>query len=238
MPVVPSVSAWCVYLYAPKFDETGQPMFLAVQRLLMGGIRQILWPHNQVLPYLSREPSVIWKENRPAEGSAQELEFNFCGCVLATTYADSQRLIKNWLDLAVMLLLIFGVRDRKIPDKRAMGFPFDRLPRDGADCFSKSIYTNMACFTSSLRHDANRIVQPRQTLYSKEHGLASFIKFRRNKYTHHAETLGTTGIINVDGVSERRMLQVNWEFKSKFEFKLISSCTTPVYMFNIVYVVL
>ena len=52
-----------------------------------------------------------------------------------------------------------GVRDRKYPDKRAMGFPFDRLPRNDADVLQKFLTPNMAVLPVAIRHDPNRIVQ-------------------------------------------------------------------------------
>ena len=36
-----------------------------------------------------------------------------------------------------------GVRDRLYPDRKAMGYPFDRLPRSGADTMNQFLTPNM-----------------------------------------------------------------------------------------------
>jgi hypothetical protein len=36
-----------------------------------------------------------------------------------------------------------GIRDKLYPDKRAMGYPFDRSPREGADELSSFVTPNM-----------------------------------------------------------------------------------------------
>ncbi|TMW42656.1 hypothetical protein DOY81_012266, partial [Sarcophaga bullata] len=188
--VVPAFRHGRIFI-APKFDETGQPMFLAVQRLLMVELDKFvasLNPGKNTIKRRSTESSVTipfertfrnLEENRPAEGSAQELEFNFCGCgwpqhmliakglpeglqcelfVMVSNYEQDrvdQELVGSCSDAASYC----GVRDRKYPDKRAMGFPFDRLPRDGADVLAKFLTPNMAVLPVAIRHDANRIVQ-------------------------------------------------------------------------------
>lgn len=52
-----------------------------------------------------------------------------------------------------------GVRDRLYPDKRAMGYPFDRLPRSGADRMTAFLTPNMSLVDVTIRHDTNRVVQ-------------------------------------------------------------------------------
>ncbi|XP_023292337.2 phenoloxidase 2-like [Lucilia cuprina] len=117
--------------------------------------------------------------NRPAANSAGELEFNFCGCgwpqhmlipkgrpeglpcelfVMVSNYEDDridQQLVGSCSDAASYC----GVRDRLYPDRRPMGFPFDRLPRQGADRLINFLTPNMSMVDVSIRHDPNRVVQ-------------------------------------------------------------------------------
>lgn len=37
-----------------------------------------------------------------------------------------------------------GLRDAKYPDKRSMGYPFDRQPRDGVNRLTEFLTPNMA----------------------------------------------------------------------------------------------
>ncbi|XP_005179890.1 phenoloxidase 2 [Musca domestica] len=118
--------------------------------------------------------------NRPNANTSEELEFNFCGCgwpahmlipkglpgdglrcqlfVMISNYEDDrvdQDLVGSCSDASSYC----GVRDRKYPDRRAMGFPFDRLPRQGADRLTNFLTPNMSIVDVSIRHDANRVVQ-------------------------------------------------------------------------------
>lgn len=36
-----------------------------------------------------------------------------------------------------------GIRDRLYPDRRNMGYPFDRMPADGADTLARFLTPNM-----------------------------------------------------------------------------------------------
>lgn len=50
-----------------------------------------------------------------------------------------------------------GVRDRLYPDRRPMGYPFDRLSRTGADRLVNFLTPNMSIVDVVVRHD-NRVV--------------------------------------------------------------------------------
>ena len=52
-----------------------------------------------------------------------------------------------------------GVRDRLYPDRRPMGYPFDRLPRQGADRLVNFLTPNMSLVDVVIQHDPNRVVQ-------------------------------------------------------------------------------
>ena len=44
-----------------------------------------------------------------------------------------------------------GVRDRKYPDARPMGYPFDRRPRDGVNTLAQFLTGNMAVAEINIR---------------------------------------------------------------------------------------
>ncbi|XP_013107071.1 phenoloxidase 2-like [Stomoxys calcitrans] len=118
------------------------------------------------------------EKDRPADFSEEELEFNFCGCgwpehmlipkgledglqcvlfVMVSNYEDDrvdQELVGSCSDAASYC----GVRDRKYPDLRSMGFPFDRLPREGVDSLEKFLTSNMATVDVTIRHDPSKTV--------------------------------------------------------------------------------
>lgn len=49
-----------------------------------------------------------------------------------------------------------GIRDRLYPDKKPMGYPFDRLPRPGSDRLSNFLTANMRVQQVRIIHNANR----------------------------------------------------------------------------------
>lgn len=49
-----------------------------------------------------------------------------------------------------------GVRDRKYPDKKPMGYPFDRLPRQGVDTVQKFLTPNMKVIPVNIVHNERR----------------------------------------------------------------------------------
>jgi hypothetical protein len=49
-----------------------------------------------------------------------------------------------------------GIRDRKYPDKKPMGYPFDRLPRAGVERLSQFLTPNMRVQDVKIVHDSNR----------------------------------------------------------------------------------
>ncbi|XP_017867686.1 PREDICTED: phenoloxidase 2 [Drosophila arizonae] len=174
---------------APKNDERGQPMLLREQRLMMVELDKFvvsLNPGPNTIRRRSTESSVTipfertfrnLDANRPAAGSPEELEFNFCGCgwpnhmliakglpeglrcdlfVMVSNYENDridQQLVGRCSDAASYC----GVRDRLYPDRQSMGYPFDRLPRAGADRLVNFLTPNMSIVDVSIRHE-NRVV--------------------------------------------------------------------------------
>lgn len=123
--------------------------------------------------------------NRPGAGTQQEEQFNFCGCgwpqhmlvpkglpgsglacdlfVMISNYNDD-RIDQNLVGLCNDAASFCGVRDRMYPDRKPMGFPFDRLARSGVDRLSQFLTQNMATTTCTIFHNerltVNRSGQP------------------------------------------------------------------------------
>lgn len=147
--------------------------------------------------------------NRPATGTTEELEFNFCGCgwpqhmlipkgtseglpcqlfVMVSDYErdhvsvychQSSKMFTKLISISIFNLFYridltkqveqklvgscsdaasyCGVRDRLYPDRRPMGYPFDRLPRQGVDSLSNFLTPNMSIVDVVIRHN-NRTV--------------------------------------------------------------------------------
>lgn len=53
-----------------------------------------------------------------------------------------------------------GVRDRRYPDSKPMGYPFDRLPRTGADRLSSFLTPNMRRVDVSIMHQDRTVQRP------------------------------------------------------------------------------
>ncbi|XP_068145500.1 phenoloxidase 2 [Drosophila tropicalis] len=116
--------------------------------------------------------------NRPADNTPEGLEFNFCGCgwpqnmlipkglpeglpcdlfIMISNYENDrvdQQLTGRCSDAASYC----GVKDRLYPDRRSMGYPFDRVPRTGAERLANFLTPNMSIVDVTIRHE-NRTVQ-------------------------------------------------------------------------------
>jgi tyrosinase len=109
--------------------------------------------------------------NPGATTDAQQ-QFNFCGCgwpehmlvpkglpegltaqvfVMVSNY-ENDRIDQDLSGTCNDAASYCGVRDRLYPDKRAMGFPFDRLPRDNSDRLSTFLTPNMAVQDCNIVH--------------------------------------------------------------------------------------
>ncbi|KAK4873335.1 hypothetical protein RN001_015364 [Aquatica leii] len=117
--------------------------------------------------------------NRPTGGAALD-QFNFCGCgwpqhmlvfkgtpegypchlfVMISNIADdriNQSTEGQCSDAAVYC----GIRDRLYPDRRSMGYPFDRAPRNGVSTLQQFLTPNMRVQDVSIVHQ-NRTLRPR-----------------------------------------------------------------------------
>ncbi|XP_067629385.1 phenoloxidase 2 [Eurosta solidaginis] len=173
----------------PKTDERGQGMLFKDQRLMMIELDKFvvsLNPGPNTIRRRSTESSVTTPFertfrnldfNRPAAGSPNELEFNFCGCgwpnhmlipkglpeglgcelfVMVSNY-DQDRIEQQLVGSCSDAASYCGVRDRLYPDRRPMGFPFDRLSRAGADRLVNFLTPNMSIVDVDVRHE-NRVL--------------------------------------------------------------------------------
>lgn len=53
-----------------------------------------------------------------------------------------------------------GIKDKKYPDRKAMGYPFDRPARDGVDTLEKFLTPNMK-YTNCKIVFTNKTVKPK-----------------------------------------------------------------------------
>lgn len=103
-------------------------------------------------------------QDRPTEGTAEAEEFDFCGCgwphhmlipkgTPQGMPVDLFCMISNWENDRIEQDLVgscndaasyCGIRNRRYPDKRSMGYPFDRSARDGVDTLETFLTPNMA----------------------------------------------------------------------------------------------
>lgn len=56
-----------------------------------------------------------------------------------------------------------GVRDRRYPDRKPMGYPFDRLPRQGADRLSSFMTPNMRRVDVNVVHRDQTVLRQTNT---------------------------------------------------------------------------
>lgn len=118
---------------------------------------------------------------RPTGGTGEN-EFNFCGCgwpnhmlipkgtteglrcelfVMVSNYEEdrvNQDLAGTCNDAASYC----GVRDRLYPDLKAMGYPFDRLNRAGADNLNSFLTPNMKTQDVSIVFNDRTVERPRK----------------------------------------------------------------------------
>ncbi|XP_016922311.1 phenoloxidase 1 [Apis cerana] len=109
-------------------------------------------------------------ENRPIGGDSLQ-RFDFCGCgwpqhmlvpkgnkegfamelfVMVSDYKDD-RVVQDEPIGCKDAASYCGLRDRKYPDARAMGYPFDRQPRAGVETLAQFLTGNMAVTEVTVR---------------------------------------------------------------------------------------
>ncbi|XP_073975570.1 phenoloxidase 2-like [Rhodnius prolixus] len=121
--------------------------------------------------------------NRPDEGSRQADQFNFCGCgwphhmlvpkgtadgypctlfVMVSDY-EQDKVSESRTGTCDDAFAYCGIRDSVYPDKRSMGFPFDRQPRTGANDLRLFMTPNMIIQDVTIVHN-NRTVSPNMNM--------------------------------------------------------------------------
>ncbi|XP_018333662.1 phenoloxidase 1 isoform X2 [Agrilus planipennis] len=117
--------------------------------------------------------------DRPADQASLE-QFNFCGCgwpqhllipkgttdgyacelfVMISNYQDD-RVAQDISGVCNDAMSYCGIKDRLYPDRKSMGFPFDRMPRDGVDTLRKFLTPNMRVQDVQIRFQ-DRTLRPR-----------------------------------------------------------------------------
>ncbi|GJQ85376.1 PPO1 [Trypoxylus dichotomus] len=118
--------------------------------------------------------------NRPVGGEALQ-QFNFCGCgwpqhmlipkgtpegwpcqvfVMISNFEDDQ-VVQTTEGICNDAMSYCGIKDRLYPDKRSMGYPFDRLPRGNVSTIQEFLTTNMAVQDCIIRFSSD-VRRPRQ----------------------------------------------------------------------------
>lgn len=67
-----------------------------------------------------------------------------------------------------------GIKDRKYPDARSMGYPFDRRPRDGVDTLAQFLTGNMRTTTVTIRF-SDTVTPPRNSAPSDAGNTITFV---------------------------------------------------------------
>lgn len=117
---------------------------------------------------------------RPTGGDALA-QFNFCGCgwpqhmlipkgspeglpcqvfVMVSNYAND-RVQQDMVGPCNDAESYCGIKDRLYPDRRSMGYPFDRMPRDGVDTLQQFLTGNMRVQDVSIRFTDRVVTRPR-----------------------------------------------------------------------------
>jgi hypothetical protein len=148
--------------------------FIAALRPGQNTIRRRSVDSNVTIPYERTFRSLA---NKPAPESSGEAGFNFCGCgwpqhmliprgntsgyrcelfVMISDY-EQDRVDQNLSGQCSDAASYCGVRDRKYPDRKPMGYPFDRFPAQGVNSLSQFLTPNMRV------QDVNIVLNDRRT---------------------------------------------------------------------------
>nr|ANZ03352.1 phenol oxidase 2 [Rhodnius prolixus] len=176
---------------APKVDERGVPWLYRDQRNLFIELDKFVVNRGNntvernsslssvAVPFERTFRSLV---NRPAEGSPDLEEFNYCGCgwpdhmliprgteagfpctlfVMITNFTDDKVTQPSGTTgtACADAVSYCGLKDSLFPDKRPMGFPFDRPPRTGVDTIQQFLTPNMIIQDVAIQH-TNRTVTP------------------------------------------------------------------------------
>ncbi|KAI7815440.1 phenoloxidase [Rhyzopertha dominica] len=166
----------CRIFLAPKFDERGNPWLYLKQG--QNTITRASTESSVTIPFERTFRNL--DESRPQGGDALA-QFNFCGCgwpqhmlipkgtpegfpsqlfVMISNYTDD-RVEQDTEGPCNDAMSYCGIKDRLYPDRRSMGYPFDRMPRDGVDTLQQFLTPNMRVQDVSIQF-TGRTLRPRQ----------------------------------------------------------------------------
>lgn len=158
---------------APKYDERGIDLLFNDQRLMFIELDKFIVTLKRGKNTISRKASdssvtIPYErtfrsmQQRPESGADLD-KFNFCGCgwpdhmlipkgtfegmqaelfVMISNY-EQDRVVQTVTGTCNDASSYCGLQDKKYPDKQSMGFPFDRLARDGVSTLSEFLTPNM-----------------------------------------------------------------------------------------------
>ncbi|XP_067015035.2 phenoloxidase 2 [Anabrus simplex] len=165
---------------APKFDERGVPYVLRQQRILfieMDKFQTMLRRGSNTIERRSTESSITIPYERTfrrldaTKQTPDDQQFNYCGCgwpqhllvpkgssegfpvelfVMVTNYADD-RVDQPEPAGCRAGHSYCGLFNRRYPDRKPMGFPFDRNPRQGAETLRQFLTPNMFVADMTIR---------------------------------------------------------------------------------------
>ncbi|CAG9854814.1 unnamed protein product [Phyllotreta striolata] len=178
----------CRIFMAPKFDERGNPWLFLHQKNMFIELDKFtvrLNPGRNTVTRASTDSSVTipfertyrnLDANRPVGGD-NLARFNMCGCgwpqnllipkgnegfmaqlfVMISNYSDD-RVDQDTNGTGKDAGSYCGIKDRRYPDRRSMGFPFDRQPRTGVETLQQFLTPNMRVQDVIIQFN-NRIVK-------------------------------------------------------------------------------
>ncbi|EDW92261.1 phenoloxidase 3 [Drosophila yakuba] len=165
---------------APKMDDRNNPMPLEEQRLMMVEMDKFVVtmpPGSQTITRNSTESSVTIPFERTFRNLDQleELENFMCGCgwpqhmlipkgraeglsfelfVMVSNYEDD-KVEQKAADCACSIAASYcGLRDRLYPDRKSMGYPFDRSIRRGSEMLDRFLTPNMRAVEVIITHES------------------------------------------------------------------------------------
>ncbi|GLV34926.1 Prophenoloxidase 2 [Carabus blaptoides fortunei] len=180
----------CRIFLAPKFDERGTNWLLRDQRHMFIELDRFvvnLKVGQNVITRRSDESTVTipfertfrdLDTGRPTNNDAQ---FNFCGCgwpqhmliprgapdgfqcelfVMISNYEDD-KIAQTLTGQCNDAFSFCGLKDRLYPDRRSMGFPFDRMPPQGVDTLQQYLLPNMRVQDVTIKFTAKTVQGPK-----------------------------------------------------------------------------
>eukprot|EP00099_Drosophila_melanogaster_P015862 NP_524760.1 prophenoloxidase 3 [Drosophila melanogaster] len=164
---------------APKLDDRNAPMLLEQQRLMMVELDKFVVtmpPGSHTITRNSTESSVTIPFERTFRNldKLEELQNFLCGCgwpqhmlipkgrpeglrfelfVMVSNY-EEDKVDQTVADCGCSIAASYcGLRDRLYPDRKSMGFPFDRKPRRGSEILENFLTPNMCAVEVIITHE-------------------------------------------------------------------------------------